>query len=70
MSDFYDVPTRQLAEMIAHNAASLAQADPKLLEGVRDDLLEAADLVIPAAEFVEEQREVRAEAQGVVFRAA
>jgi hypothetical protein len=53
--NYDDVSTLELASMLAYNATVLAAASPRQLETVRPDLLEAAELLIPAAEHIEEQ---------------
>lgn len=55
MCNYDEVSTTELASMLAYNAVVLAAASPRQLEDVRPDLLEAAELLIPAAEHIEEQ---------------
>lgn len=74
MCTYDDVPTVELASILAYNATVLAAASPRQLEGVRDDLIEAAECLIPAAEHVEEQpggaRGPASDGIGPVFLAA
>jgi len=53
------LPIAELAQMLAYNAAVIAAAHPDWLVDVHDDLLEAADLIIPVAEYVEEEGAAR-----------
>jgi hypothetical protein len=55
--DFSDVPSDQLASEIAYSATVLANTPAGELEAIREDLLEAAILIIPAAVYVEERAE-------------
>jgi hypothetical protein len=48
------VPLSELARLLAYNAAVIAATPPDRLVDVHEDLLEAADLLIAAAEYVEE----------------
>lgn len=56
MSDhpYAHVPLGELARQLAYNAAVIAATPPDRLVAVREDLLEAADLLFAAAEYVEE----------------
>lgn len=55
MCNYNEISTPELASILAYNATVLASASPDLLEAVREDLIEAAECLIPAAEHVEEQ---------------
>jgi hypothetical protein len=54
------VPLGELARQIAYNATVIASTSPERLVAVHEDLLEAADLIIAAAEYLEEGGAARA----------
>jgi hypothetical protein len=56
---YANVPLGELARLIAYNAAVLAATPPDRLVAVHEDLLEAADVLIAAAEYVEECGDAR-----------
>lgn len=56
---YANVPLGELARLIAYNAAVLAATPPDRLVAVHEDLLEVADVLIAAAEYVEECGDAR-----------
>lgn len=53
--DYASMSDQMLASMVAFNAGKLAKAPAAVLADVREDLEEAAVLIVAAAEYVEEK---------------
>ncbi len=46
---------QQLWKLVAYNAEAIARQPPELLARVREDGLQAAEIVVPAAEYLTEE---------------
>ena len=72
MSDYEydDVALERLVDMIGYAVDALKRTPKGELEPIRDDILEAAELIIPAAEYVETFEAAEEEPPTAMFRSA